>query len=59
MKLLGCGSRQQLMEFQRRGLSPQQAHQAIVDEARKRFPSFNTIIVRAAPGGFEIIAVDA
>lgn len=60
MRTLGKISMAELGLMQARGMRPKQAVDAILAEAKSRFPKAGTIVIdkAASHDGFDIIAVD-
>lgn len=58
MKVIGSATAATLREFERRGYQPQQTVNAIIAEARRRYPDATAIFVEAVThDGFDIVAV--
>lgn len=57
MRVLAKATRTQVMEFSRRGLSPKDAVAALLAEAKRRFPEYETVIIQRTIGGFEIVGL--
>ncbi len=58
MRVIGKVTKAGLLEIQRRGLSPKQAFDAIISEAKRRHPDARGVIMQPIGlGDFEVIAL--
>lgn len=57
MRVLAKATQTQLMEFRRRGLAPKDAVDALLAEAKRRFPECETVIIQPTSGGIDIIGL--
>lgn len=57
MRVVGSATKEQLLELKRRGMTPQQAVNALTDEAKLRHPNAGTIVVMKNGDGFDIVAI--
>ena len=58
MRVIGTASESDLLEMKRRGVEPQAAVQAIIAEAKRRYPTTeNVVLHRNNARGFDVVAL--